>query len=319
MIVEARPPEIQPSYDPGLTQKYTGVLKRFINRDGQFNVRRADVSWRDIHPYMVLISMPWLSFFAIVLSVFLFVNLIFASAYMAVGAEHIKSAVAATEAETFLNLFFFSAHTLTTVGYGNMYPEGPDANAISAVEALAGLMTFAIVTGLVFGRFSKPSARFGFSDSMVVAPYRDGLSLQFRVVNRRANNLIDVQARMLLMTVHASNGGLQRRYTPLELERDQILFFPLPWTVVHPINESSPVYGKTAEELEEMQAEVMIVVRGFDDTFGQTVQARYSYRYDEIVWGAKFVAAFEQVCSDNLIVQLDKIGLIEQASLPRPS
>ena len=150
----------------------------------------------------------------------------------------------------FLNLFFFSTHTLTTVGYGNMYPDGPLANAIASVEALLGLMAFAIATGLLFGRFSRPSARFGFSDVMVIAPYQNGKALEFRVVNRRANNLIEAEARVMLMTVEIDGGKPKRKYQQLQLERTQVLFLPLTWTVVHPIDENSPLYGKTAGDLE---------------------------------------------------------------------
>src|SRR5581483_2265272 len=198
---------------------------------------------------------------------------------------------------------------------GNMWPNGPAANAVAALEALAGLMTFAIATGLLFGRFSRPSARIGFSETMVIAPYVEGTSLQFRVVNRRSNNLIDLEARVLLMTVESVGGRMQRRYTRLDLERDQVLFFPLTWTVVHPIDDKSPLYGKTPPDLEQWQAEIMILMKGFDDTFGQTVQARYSYRYDEIHWGAKFAPAFEVEKSGDLRLEVNRVGKVESTRL----
>src|SRR3569833_2937316 len=197
---------------------------------------------------------------------------------MAIGIDHLKGAEAPTERLRFVIAFFFSAHTLTTVGYGNMWPVGPAANTLAAIEALAGVMTFAIATGLLFGRFSRPSARIGFSPKMLVAPYEDGLSLQFRVVNRRSNNLIDVDARLLLMTVQGENGKPQRKFDLLELERTQVLFLPLTWTVVHPITESSPLFGKTRDDLERLQAEVLVTMRAFDESFGQVVNSRFSYR-----------------------------------------
>ncbi|MBV8553265.1 MAG: hypothetical protein JOY54_18355 [Acidobacteriaceae bacterium] len=310
-------PELHdPGYDPGLTQKYAGLLKRIINKDGDFNVHRLGRTWRDFHPYLFLISTPWVTFLLLLTAAFIVVNTLFTGLYMALGTEHIKNAEGGARAWTFLNIFFFSVDTLTTVGYGNMYPAGTPANIVSAAEALTGWLFFAIATGLLFGRFSKPSARFGFSKTMVVAPYMDGSALEFRVVNRRSNNLIEVEARVLLMTVEPSGNGVERKYTPLELERRQVLFFPLPWTVVHPIEPSSPLYGKTAEDLERLQAEVMIVVKGFDDTFGQTVHARASYRYDEIVWGAKFVSAFEVGEDGDLVVHLEKIGSVDPQPLP---
>jgi inward rectifier potassium channel len=305
----------KPTFDPGLTQQYIGVLKRAINRDGQFNVRRTGVTWRDFHPYLFMISTPWSVFLGIIAVLFVFTNVIFASLYISIGIEHLKGAQAPSSWSQFLNAFFFSAHTLTTVGYGNIYPSGPGANIIAIVEALLGLLSFAIATGLVFGRFSRPSARIGFSKTMLVAPYGGGSSLQFRIVNRRSNNLIDLEARLLLMTVELVNGRLQRKYAPLELERPTVLFFPLTWTIVHPLDERSPLNGKTAEDLERLQAEILIMIKAFDDTFGQTVQARSSYRYDEITWGARFTPAFEIDADGELRLEVDKVGSVEPAPL----
>jgi inward rectifier potassium channel len=306
----------KPQFDPGLTQRYAGPLTRAINKDGQFNVRREGRTWRDVHPYLFLISVSWPIFFLLVSTAFTVVNTAFAAAYMAIGIEHLKNAYAPSAEMRFVNSFFFSAHTLTTVGYGNVYPEGFAAELTSAFEALVGLMGFAIATGLMFGRFSRPSARFGFSERMLIAPYMDGTSLQFRVVNRRSNNLIDVEARVMLMTVDFSGSSPQRRFARLDLERDQLLFLPLTWTVVHPIRESSPLHGKTSEDLERSQTEVMVMMKAFDDTFSQTVQTRYSYRFDEIVWGAKFASAFDVDEQGNLALEVNKVGAIERAALP---
>jgi inward rectifier potassium channel len=291
-------------------------LKRIVNPDGRFNVRRSGANWRDFHPYLILINMPFAWFMLIVIAAFILMNLLFAGIYMAIGIEHLKGAQAPTPGLRFLNAFFFSAHTLTTVGYGSIWPSGPAANAVASFEALMGLLAFAIATGLLFGRFSRPSARIGFSSNMVVAPYLDGTSLQFRVVNRRSNTLIELNATLLMMTVESINGRIQRRYTVLELERTQVLFFALPWTIVHPIDEKSPLYGKTAEDLAQLQAEVMIVMKGFDDTFSQTVHARYSYRYDEIVWGAKFASTFDVDADGELRVWMNRVGSLEPAPLP---
>ncbi len=303
-------------FDPGLTQQYQGVLKRAINKDGQFNVRRVGRNWRDWHPYLFMISAPWPLFFSLIAAAFLVLNAIFAGLYALLGLENLKNAEAPTTVLRFMNAFFFSAHTLTTVGYGNMWPVGLGANTVAVLESLTGVLGFAIATGLMFGRFSKPSARFGFSDNMLVAPYMGGTSLQFRVVNRRSNNIMDLEARVLLMIVESCNGKPERRYLKLELERASVLFFPLTWTVVHPITEKSPLAGKTAEDLERMQAEVLIMMRGLDESFGQTVQARYSYRYDEIKWGERFATAFEVEESGDLRIEVDKVSLTVPAQLP---
>jgi inward rectifier potassium channel len=298
----------QPSFDPGFTQRYDGVLKRAVNPDGRFNVRRTGSTWHDAHPYLYLINASWARFLVIVCITYVVVNTVFAAAYLTIGIEHLKGADAPTEWLRFVNAFFFSAHTLTTVGYGNMWPVGPAANTLAAIEALAGLMTFAIATGLLFGRFSRPSARFGFSPKMLVAPYKNGTSLQFRVVNRRSNNLVDVEARLLLMTVQGESGRPLRKFDQLELERRQVLFLPLTWTVVHPITETSPLFGRTEEDLQRLQAEVLVTMKGFDEFFGQIVNSRFSYRYDEIVWGARFAPAFEVEEDGDLRLEVDRVG-----------
>ena len=307
----------RPNFDPGLTEKYGGAIKRAIDVQGQFNVRRKGATWRDAHPYHYLINTSWTKFFLIVTTAFIAANTVFALAYFAIGIDHLRGAYAATAGMRFVNAFFFSAHTLSTVGYGNIWPMGPAANTVAALEALAGVLVFAIATGLLFGRFSRPSARIGFSESCLIAPYNGGVSLQFRVVNRRTNNLIDVDARLLLMTVElCSDGTLQRRYAPLALERDQILFFPLTWTLVHPIEPASPLWGKSAEDLAAAQAEVLIMVRAFDESFGQTVHQRYSYRFDQFVWGAKFEQAFDVASDGHLHLDVSRVGDYASAVLP---
>jgi inward rectifier potassium channel len=307
----------QPSFDPGLTQKYTGSLNRSIADDGKFNVRRTGVTLRDQHPYLFLISTTWKNFLGIVLLVFILVNILFAWAFFKIGVSHFKGAEAPTTGAEFLNLFFFSTHTLTTVGYGNIYPVGPSANVTAAFEALLGLMGFAVVTGLMFGRFSRPSARIGFSEKMLVSPYSDGMSLQFRVVNRRSNNILELNARMLLMTVESRDGKLQRKFASLTLERSDVLFLPLTWTIVHPIDLSSPLYGLTAQDLDHHQAEFLVLLKGFDETFGQVVHTRRSYRHDEVVWGAKFVPAFDVEPSGDLKLDILKVSDFERAALPQ--
>jgi inward rectifier potassium channel len=252
----------------------------------------------------------------LILAAFFVMNTLFALTYCAIGIESLKNAEAATPWLTFLNAFFFSAHTLTTVGYGNMWPIGAGANTVAVLESVVGVLGFAIATGLMFGRFSRPSARFGFSKSMLIAPYMGGTSLQFRVVNRRSNNIIDLEARVLLMLVELCDGTLKRRYLQLTLERPSVMFFPLTWTVVHPIADGSPLLGVTAKELEQRQAEVLIMMKGHDESFGQSVHARFSYRYDEIVWGARFGTAFEVEENGDLRIEVDKVSLTIPAELP---
>ena len=296
------------TFDPGLTQQFEGPLRRAINKDGSFNVHRRGTTWRDINPYLHLINIGWPAFLSIIFLAYLTANTLFAVAYFLMGPDQLQGADASTEAGRFLHAFFFSAHTLTTVGYGNISPKGTAGNILAALEALSGLMGFAIATGLLYGRFSKPTAKIGFSEAMLVAPYQDGTSLQFRVVNQRANTLMELEAKVLLMTVEGTPGKLARKYKPLNLERPDVYFFPLTWTVVHPIDPESPLYGKTAEDLASLQAEVLILIKGFDDTFSQTVHTRYSYRYDEIVWGARFTPAFQINQAGDIVLDVDRVS-----------
>jgi len=293
------------SFDPGLTTQFSGDLRRTINADGSFNVKRTGLSWRDANPYLMLIDTTWTRFLLVVLLGFLAVNMVFACLYLMIGIEHLKGLE--SDMSAFANAFFFSVHTMTTVGYGNVYPEGIGANTISSLEAATGLMVFAIATGLLYGRFSKPSARILYSKSAIIAPYQDGTSLQFRIANARRNVLTNMQARVVLMTVDTSNGQLSRTFLDLPLERRSIYFFALTWTVVHPIDSASPLFGKTREDLARLSTELLILIEGFDDTFSQVVHSMYSYRHDEIVWGAKFIPAFKVDPKGDLVVEVDRI------------
>jgi inward rectifier potassium channel len=269
---------------------------------------RHGTGWRDIHPYLFLISLPWPAFLALVFAAYLAVNTVFATFYYSLGPGHLQGGDAPHKFDRFLNAFFFSAHTLTTVGYGNISPGSISANMLAVVEALIGLLGFALATGILFGRFSRPSARIGFSEKALVAPFEGRTSLQFRILNRRPNALMDMEATVILMMVEGEPGKQKRTFQSLTLERDQIDFLALTWTIVHPIDESSPLFGKTNEDAEKWQTEVIILIKGFDETFSQGVRARYSYRFDEIAWNAKFTPAFEFDQTGSMVLNIDKVG-----------
>lgn len=298
----------KPSFDPGLTQQVSGTLRRAINRDGSFNVRRRESGWRHFHPYLYLVNMPWPAFFLVIFLAYFVVNLVFAAAYLMLGPTALQGPPAVTTLEHFLTAFFFSAHTLTTVGYGSLSPVGAAANLLAAFEALVGLLGFAVATGLLFGRISRPSARIGFSAQILIAPYQGRPSLQFRIVNLRPNILMELEASLMLMTVDGPPGSASRRYDRLTLERATVYFLPVTWTIVHPIDDKSPLYGKTAADLETLAAEFLILIKGYDDTFSQTVHRRFSYRYDEVVWGAKFTSAFSIDPSGDIVLDVDMLS-----------
>jgi len=298
---------LKPSFDPGLTQKFDRPLRRIINKDGSFNVQRVGTTWRDFHPYLHLTNMAWIPFLALLFLGYLTVNTVFAAIYYVFTPGQLQGAAVS---EAFWNDFFFSAHTLTTVGYGNISPVGVGANLVASFEGLLGVLGFAVATGLLYGRVSRPSAKIGFSPNAVITPYQDASSLQFRVVNLRSNSLVELEARVLLMTVERNGNSSRRSYSMLKLERENVQFLPLTWTIVHPIDNESPLRGKTAEDLDRLQAELLILFKGYDDTFNQTVITRYSYRHDEIRWDKRFAPAFYVNDDGDAVLEVHKVGTL---------
>ncbi len=298
-----------PSFDPGLTQRYDGPLSRVINRDGSLNVLRRGTTWRDTNPYLHLVSTSWPKFFGWILLTYVVTNCVFATVYFLLGPGTLRGGMDGDPVYAqFLQCFFFSSQTLTTVGFGAISPATPAANTLAALEALSGLLGFAVATGLMFGRVSRPSARIGFSKQALITPYQEGTSFQFRAVNRRANTLIEPSATLMIMTVDRSDSKTRREFTLLKLERPGVMLFPLTWTIVHPIDTESPLFGKTARDLEDLQAEFIVLIKAWDETFAQTVHQRHSYRYDELVWGAKFTSAFFVDGAGNLKLDVGKVG-----------
>jgi inward rectifier potassium channel len=297
------------SFDPGLTRQYTGPLLRAINRDGSFNVKRTGLRSLAGGAYIHLVRISWPRFFCFVTVAYLTANMVFASVFLALGPGALHATERGLGLDDFGRAFFFSVQTLTTVGYGSLYPAGLAASLVAGFEAAVGLMGFALATGLLFARFSRPSSKLVFSDTMVVAPYGDATSLQFRIANQRSNVLMEVEARMMLTTVERGpDGELKRNFRNLLLEIPQINFLALTWTVVHSISDASPLFGKTRKDLEEQQAELLILIKGFDDSFSQVVHTRYSYRWDEIQWSARFVPAFSTAPEGHIVLHVGKVG-----------
>lgn len=306
----------RPGFDPGLSQKVGGELRRAIEHDGSFNVRRRGKRYEGLHAYQYLITCSWPTFLTL-LGVFLVgVNLIFAAVYWVLGTDHLHGIPQVGAFEEFLYDFFFSVQTFTSVGYGAIAPQGITGGFVSSVEALVGLLAFALATGLLFARFSRPSARILFSRTAIVAPYQDKTALMFRIVNQRGNVMIDLTCDVLFSWIDVSDGREVRKYASLQLERASIYFFPFPWTIVHPIDHQSPFWGLKEQELASRRAEVMIVVRGYDDTFSQSVHVRDSYRFDEIEFGRRFVPIFSVDNDGMVIVNVDRIDETESVTLP---
>jgi len=260
---------------------------RSVNKDGTVNVRRLGMPrFRTYELYHHLITMGGFRFLGLVLLGYLLVNALFAAIYMGIGMENFVRPGGERFLDRLLDAFFFSAQTITTVGYGHITPKSHLASVIAAVESLLGLLSFAMATGLLYGRFSRPHAQILFSRNGVVAPYRANTGFMFRFVNRRSNQLIEVEATVVLTVLDPETRT--RRFLPLPLERSKISLFPTNWTVVHPIDEASPLFGLNDSDLRNSQAEFIVLIKAFDDTFSQTIYQRTSYTAEEVRWGVRF-------------------------------
>ncbi|MEQ1869772.1 MAG: ion channel [Vicinamibacterales bacterium] len=268
--------------------------QRLLNPNGSFNVSRSGLGWLEmLAPYQQLLTISWPGYLGVAVGIYFIVNLLFALAYLAAGPESLVGGDTAMAGGPFARAFFFSVQTFATIGYGQIGPHGLPANLLVTLEALVGLIFQALATGLLFARFSRPTASIIFSRHAVIAPYRDGLSFQFRIANRRRSELLQLEAQVLFSAMEPDGrGGTVRRYAALPLERNRVTFFPLSWTIVHPIDDSSPFAKRTLQALIDAEAEILVLLSGTDDTYSQTVHSRSSYRADEIRWNARFSSMF---------------------------
>jgi len=289
--------------------------QRLLNRDGSFNVVRTGLRFLDMFaPYHLLLTISWQGFLAAVTVAYIGLNLIFAAAYLACGPDALVGTGAGMLGGRFGQAFFFSVETFATIGYGQIAPNGLPANVVVTIEALVGLMYQALATGLLFARFTRPTAALLFSRHAVVAPYNDGQALMFRIVNRRRNEIIELGAQVLFSAVEPDGrGGVVRRYSLLPLERNKVTFFPLSWTIVHPIDGASPLAGRTVDELVRAEAEILVLLSGIDEAVEQTVHARSSYRADEIVWNARFQSMYLHTDARSRVsVDISRVHEIER-------
>lgn len=257
--------------------------------------------------YHRLLTCSWPALLALVVALFALANALFALAYMLDGG------IAHARPGSFADAFFFSVQTMATIGYGTMAPVSTFANAVVCVEALSGLLALAIVTGLVFARFSRPTARVRFSRVAVISR-RDGVpSLMFRMANERANRIVEAQAHVVLARQETTaEGESVRRFHDLALARDRNALFSLSWTVIHPITERSPLFGETAESLAAARAQIVASLTGLDESFLQMVHARYIWDAEEIVWDARFVDILQQA-ADGVMIDYSRFDEVAAA------
>jgi inward rectifier potassium channel len=292
-----------PSKDLGFGSEVArGSHTRLLNRDGTFNVARFG-----LHPFSSLsiyhwsLSTTWPRFLGMLAVAYLCINTLFAFGYIACGINALQGEFVTTPIDIFLRAFFFSVQTFATIGYGHVIATGTLANVLVTLEAFLNIVGVALATGVVFARFSRPTAKIIYSHNAVVAPYKGITALEFRIANARSSQIIELEAKVILSRIEASAEGLVRKFRDLKLERTSVTFFPLSWTLVHPIDEQSPLTGMNHEDLLESNAEILILLTGTDETSSQTVHSRSSYKAEEIVWNAAFAPIFKRGRDDGIL------------------
>ncbi|NER19948.1 MAG: ATP-sensitive inward rectifier potassium channel 10 [Symploca sp. SIO1C2] len=285
---------------------------RMVNREqpAQFDVTIKGAShshWQD--PYHVLLTLNWFKFFATITVSYLIINTVFALLYLA-GGNCLENA----RPGSFGDAFFFSVQTMASIGYGVMHPKTNYANIVVTIEALVGLMALAMSTGLMFARFSLPTAKVLFSNVAVITPYNGVPTLMFRAANRRRNRILEAQVRVsLLRDEETQEGDFMRRLYDLQLVRSQTPSFSLTWTIMHHIDENSPLYGETLESLMAVNSELVVILTGLDETVSQTIHARHSYIESEIVWNQRFVDIFSRKRNGRWLIDYNHFHDVEAA------
>ncbi|OLP16349.1 ATP-sensitive inward rectifier potassium channel 10 [Leptolyngbya sp. 'hensonii'] len=258
-------------------------------QDGRFQIMGLGVwhsYWRD--PYHLMLTIPWSGFLAIVVGVYIAINALFALAYM-LGGDCIANA----QPGSFLDQFFFSVQTLASIGYGAMYPKTIYAHSLVTIEAIVALVGIAVLTGLAFARFSRPTARVIFSQVAVITPYNNVPTLMFRAGNQRRNQILEAQLQVYLMRDEMSDEGhAMRRFYELKLLRNRTPSFTLSWTAMHPIDPESPLYGIDSTDLVRIRAAIVASLSGIDETVMQVIHARHTYAAQDILWNNRFVDIF---------------------------
>ncbi len=290
---------------------------RLINADGSTNLRKVGIPfWDRISLYHTLLRMKRSHFFFTIFLFYTAANVFFAILYYLVGIKNLGIEGDHSVWEQFFEAFFFSSQTMTTVGYGRVAPAGLYANIVASVESLLGILSFAVVTGLIYGRFSRPRAYLLFSKNLLISPFQGGKAIMLRIATYKNNHLTDVEAQ-LTVAIHVKEGEkMVTKFFQLTPEIAKINSLALSWTIVHPINEDSPLFNFTKEDVVNSRMELIVNIKAFDDHFSNIVQQRTSYTYHQILYGAKFLPMFERATDGSMtLLELDKINLHELVTL----
>lgn len=305
---------LKPETDTGFSSTANG---RFLNANGFPNVKRSGLNLFEKYSwYHVMIHLNAGKFLALLIFGYIFINIIFAAIYYIIGIEHLTGIDTSNLQKEFMDVFFFSSQTFTTVGYGRIAPVGFLASLVATFEAFLGLLFFAIATGLFYGRFSRPRAFLKFSKNALIAPYKEGSALMFRLAPFKNNLLTDAEVMITVAISNLDPDDSQTEFFILKTELPKINSLVLNWTVVHKIDEDSPFHGDINEFLQTANIEVFVQIRAFDEGFASTVVQRTSYTRDEFVVGAKFLPMFQSSKDRHTtLLHLDKINDFEKVKL----
>ena len=258
--------------------------------------------------YAHLMQASWPSLVVTFMATFLIINLSYALAYFALADLWPGEGITHARSGHFLDYFFFSVQTLATIGYGSMSPEGIVANVLVTLEAVTGFTFYALMTGLVFSRFSRPTARVTFSERAVINSDMGEPHFSLRMINDRGNRIVDAQASLVMMRDEIlTDGSTFRRYYDMPLVRSKIPVMQLSWSLLHRIDETSPLYGETHETLAAKNAEVIVSINGMDESLSSTIHTRFSYIAEDIHFDRTFIQMLHRMPDNTLEVHYDKI------------
>ena len=310
---------IKSNEDTGFGTNPDNYGGRFVNRDGTFNVRKEGLPFfKRFSLFHTMLNMPSWKFYGTLFTFYLAVNFIFACIYFFIGGSQFQGILENGSRGTFKEMFFFSTETFTTVGYGRVNPTGDLANGVAAIESMLGLLSFAIATGLLYGRFSKPKSFLIFSKQALVSPFRGGKALMFRFAAYKDNHtLTNLDIKVNAAMIVAEHGKNVYKFYDLVLERSHVESLPMNWTVVHPLDADSPLFEYTAEDMKKADLEIYVSLRGFDDVYSNIVQQRTSYTYSEILFDRKFAQMYhESPDGKTTIIELNRLDEHKEVVIP---
>ncbi|PCH75618.1 MAG: ion transporter [Flavobacteriaceae bacterium] len=299
--------------DPGFGYSNIPNAQRLINKNGSSNIFHKNKKFTPQDTYSFLIHITWLQFLALVFTSYIVLNTFFAFLYLATGINELTPSTGNTF-DDFLNAFFFSAQTITTVGYGGISPHGMWSNLISSIEALIGLLGFAFITGILYGRFSKPNASINFSDNIIIRPFNNGKALMFRLMNNRTTIMIEPEVSVMMsISDTGKDTQYKRKFYQLDLERNHIKYLPTIWTIVHEIAEDSPLFNLSDKEVKDRDIEWYVMIKYFDESFAQQVYQMHSYTNNDLICNVKFIQS--TTFDSNGFTVLDHNSLSKTATI----